>query len=158
MGVTYYQRDQIVIAGWRNIGFVHWGAQATASSVRNMGRMSATLAKAHTKLSLIQVIPDGIALPTDDAKDLLLKMTEAGEHSLGCLVYVMSGEGFWASAMRSYLTNVHWVRHRPFVPRILPTIEEVASWLPSVHREQTGADVRAEELLEVLTACMSKEP
>jgi len=153
--VTYYQRDEIVVAGWRNIGFVHWGAQATLSSVRKMGAMSAALMKAHTKISIIQVIPDSAPLPTDDAKDLLLKMTEAGGHALACLVYVMSGEGFWASAMRSYLTNVHWVHHRPFVPRIVATIAEAASWLPSIHRERTGVDVSAEELLEVLTECMS---
>jgi hypothetical protein len=120
-----------------------------------MGAMSASLIKAHTKISIIQVIPDSTALPTDEAKDLLLKMTEAGGQSLACLVYVMSGEGFWASAMRSYLTSVHWVRHRPFVPRILETIEDVAFWLPSVHRERTGVDVPAQELLEVLTECMN---
>ena len=153
-GVAYYQRGEIVIAGWRNVGFVCWGAQATLRSVRKMGAMSAALAKAHTKFSMIQVIPDGVPLPEDDAKNLLLKMTEAGSRSLACLVYVMSGEGFWASAMRSYLTNVHWVRQRPFVPRILTKIEEVASWLPSVHREQTGVHVTADEMLEFLTECM----
>lgn len=154
--VTYYQRDEIVIAGWRNIGFVLWGAQATLRSVRKMGAMSVCLMQEHTKISIIQVIPDGAPLPTDEAKDLLLEMTETGGKSLACLAYVMSGEGFWASAMRSYLTSVHWVRQRPFVPRILPTIEDVAVWLPSVHRERTGVDVSAEEMLEVLTACMSE--
>jgi hypothetical protein len=154
--VTYYQRDDIVVAGWRNIGFVFWGAQATLSSVRRMGAMSAALMKDHAKISIIQVIPDSTALPTEDAKDLLLKMTESGAPSLACLAYVMSGEGFWASAMRSYLTNVHWVRQRPFVPRILSTLEDVAAWLPSVHRERTGVDVPSEELLEILTDCMSE--
>lgn len=149
-----YQRDEIVVAGWRNIGFVLWGAQATLRSVRKMGAMSANLMKDHTKISIIQVIPENAALPTDDAKDLLLKMTEAGGQSIACLAYVMSGEGFWASAMRGYLTNTHWVRHRPFVPRILATIEDVAFWLPSVHRERTGVDVPADELLEVLTEYM----
>ena len=122
--------------------------------VRKMGAMSANLMKEHTKISIIQVIADGAPLPTDDAKDLLLKMTESGGKSIACLVYVMSGEGFWASAMRSYLTNVHWVRQRPFVPKILGTIEEVSDWLPAVHREQSGVEVPAEEMREVLAACM----
>jgi hypothetical protein len=152
--VTFHQRDAIVVAGWRNVGFVFWGAQATLRSARRMGAMSAALIKEHQTISIIQVIPDGAPLPTDDAKDMMLKMTEAGGHSLACLVYVMSGDGFWASAMRSYLTSLHWVRHRPFVPRILPTLEEVAAWLPSIHRERTGVDIAAGALLEVLTACM----
>lgn len=153
--VTYYQRDDIVVAGWRNVGFVFWGAQATVSAVRKMGAMSTALMKGHTRISIVQVIPDSTALPTDEAKDLLLKMTKAGGSSIACLVYVMSGEGFWASAMRSYLTNVHWVRHRPFVPKILATNDDVADWLPSVHRERTGVDVSADELRAFLTACTS---
>lgn len=156
--ISYYQRDATVVASFSNIGFVYWGAQATVGSVRKMGAMSARLIQDHATISIVQVIPDDAPLPTDDAKELLLRMTEAGGSSIACLAYVMSGDGFWASAMRSYLTNVHWVRHRPFVPRVVATLEEVAAWMPALHLERTGVRVSEAQLLSSLTECMGPRP
>lgn len=152
---TYYRRDPIVIAGWRNLGVVVWGAQATLEAVRTMGVMSADLLKSHTKISVVQIICNNAPVPTDEAHRALLKLTELGTPYVGGLVFVIAGEGFWASTMRSFLTHVHWVRQRPFDRRIFSTIEEVAAWMPSVHSQQTGVAFSSEELLDLLTACVN---
>ena len=156
--LAFYQRDQIVIASWRNVGLVLWGAQATLKPTRKMGAMSADLLKNYAKISIIQIIPDNVPMPTEDAQALFSKMTDAGGQSIACLVYVMSGEGFWSSTMRSYLTGVHWIRHRPFVPRICATLQDVVFWMPGVHTERTGVSISASELQEVLTVCTSAPP
>jgi hypothetical protein len=148
-----YERDGIVIATWRNVGIVLWGSRATVDSTRALGAACAEMLKLQSKISIVQVIPDKVPTPADDVRAALAKLTEIGAPSLACLAYVLSGDGFWASVMRSYLTNVHWLSERPFVTRICPTLEEAANWMPSLHRQHTGVAVDSGVLLEVLKAC-----
>lgn len=155
LDIAFQQRDEIVIASWRNVAIVVWGAQATLPSVRKVGAMTADLVKTYGKISFVQVIPDNVPLPTPEARTALLKQTERGMPFLACLASILSGEGFWASAMRSYITNVQWVRQRPFQPRICANAHEAAAWLPSCHNEKTTVSVSTPELLEVLLVCTS---
>jgi hypothetical protein len=155
-GRIHFEQGGVVIASWRNVGVIFWGSQATIEAVRAIGAMGAELLKAHGQLSMVQVIPDNVPMPTDDARAALLKLTSIATPNMASAVFVLSGDGFWASAMRSFLTNVHYGRQRPFAPRICATVEEAAAWLPGVHTPRTAVYVDSTALLEVLNACAAR--
>lgn len=146
----HYDVDGIRVASWRNVGIVHWGSRATMAPVRALGALSAELIRKYERISIVQIIPDGVGMPTDEARTAMLKLVELGSPSLGCLMYVLGGDGFWASTMRSLLTNVHWVSERPFVLRICASAQEVSTWLPGFHGERTRVTLEPSALLAVL--------
>jgi hypothetical protein len=146
----HYDSEGVRVASWRNVGIVYWGSRATIEPVRALGAVSAELIRKYERLSVVQIIPDGVGLPTDEARTSVLKLVELGAPSLACLMYVLGGDGFWASTMRSLLTNVHWVSQRPFVLRICANAQEVATWLPGFHGERTRVTLEPSALLAVL--------
>ena len=151
--IDYYQRDKVVIASFRNVGIAMYGAQATMQTVRTIGAMTADIVKTYPRLSFVSFILDNVPMPSDETRQSFVRVVEAGDPYLACLVYVMSGEGFWASATRSLLTNTAWVRQRRFLPRICATVQEAASWMAPMHSERTGVAITASELVDVLNAC-----
>lgn len=152
----HHAQGRIVMATFRNFTVVVWGAQAKLPEVRDFGKMSSLLFRTHSKVSSVQIILDNVPMPTEEARDALVRMTEIGAPNLACVANVLTGGGFWASTMRSFLTNVHYVKQRPFVPRIFPTLEEACSEIPLIHTPRTGVHVTAGELDSVFNGLRAR--
>lgn len=146
----HYEHDGIRIGSFRNVALVHWGSHATVDAVRALSVCSADLLKRYERISVAQVIPDNVGVPTEQARAMLLKLADAGAGRIACIAYVLAGDGFWASAMRSLVTNSSWVGQRSFVPRICATLQEAATWLAPLHNERTQVFVDTASLLRVL--------
>jgi hypothetical protein len=151
-----YEKDQVVIATWQNVTIVVWAAQATLPVVQEFGKISGRLLRSYQKVSNVQIIVDNAPMPTDEARLEFDRLTELGADRLACVAMVLAGSGFWTSAMRSYLTSVHWVKQRPFVPRIFTTLHEAAVGIPPVHVERSGVAIAAQALEEVLSTVQAR--
>jgi hypothetical protein len=59
---------------------------------------------------------------------------------------IIEGNGFWASAMTSFITSLHWMSRKPFKARTATDVAEIATWAPQHHAAKTGVRFYSVEL------------
>jgi hypothetical protein len=59
---------------------------------------------------------------------------------------IVSGSGFWASAVRGIVTSVQVVAPHSIDLRVHANSAELLSWFPREHELQTGVAIQAAEL------------
>jgi hypothetical protein len=64
----------------------------------------------------------------------------------------LGGSGFWASAIRGFVTSVHVLLSAPFEFKVVGMLDDLVTWLPTVHARRTGVQLLPDELLAVLRA------
>lgn len=146
-----YETDRMITAVWQNVGIVIWGRQATQALVEKLEeRTRADLDEFPQGISAIHIVLDGTPLPDADARVGLAELSQRYGPRYGSVLTVIEGDGFWRSAMRSFVTGLHWVGRRPFHAKICSTLEEAAQALPDPHRKRTGVAVNSADLLSAL--------
>jgi hypothetical protein len=143
-----------VMAAHKNVSIVIWATQATIEVVGKLDALAAamrsTSAASAMKTSTISVVTSRAPFPTREAREKLAEITDRHAHRLACNATLISGDGFWAGAMRGLVTSLHWFEARPFRARICATVEEVAEWLPEPHLELTSVVIDPVELAAIL--------
>jgi hypothetical protein len=114
------------------------------------------VAKHPEGISAVHIVANGVALPESATRAELNRLTDKYAPSLACFGTVIEGSGFWASAMQSFVTGLHWVSRRPFKSRIGPSMVEIAGWLPGPHAERTGVRFTPTEFIGVLNAARGR--
>jgi hypothetical protein len=144
--------DGYIIAGWLNVSIVIWGKQATVPMVAELAKASDAFVPLHPKISSIQMILNGAPIPGAEARAALEALTEHQLDRLACIAMLIEGTGFWASAMRGFLTSMQLVQRHRFGVKTMTcaTPSQVAKWLPAPHREKTGVALDESELAKVL--------
>jgi hypothetical protein len=128
-----------VMAKWQNVAVVVWGVQGTLPLVKKLEAFSdALLAENKHGMSAVHIIVNGPSLPEAATRAELNRLTDKYATNLACMATIIEGTGFWASAMHSFITSIHWVSRRPFKVRISSNINDIAAWMPTPHWERTG--------------------
>ncbi|HEX4339205.1 MAG TPA: hypothetical protein VH062_25030 [Polyangiaceae bacterium] len=153
VAVTVCEAPGFIIALWRNVSVVVWGVQATMPLVQKLESHSDDFVAKHSEgISAIHVIANGAALPDSTTRSELNRLTAKYSKDLACMATVIEGTGFWASAMHSFITGMHWVSRRPFKVRISGSISDIAGWMPMAHAERTGVRFTAPDLLRAISS------
>lgn len=96
--------------------------------------------------SAVHYVPGGMALPTGDARQALVRLSSASDHGIACVGVVLAGGGFWASTVRSAVTGIQILARVEFSIRIAASVAELLTWFPRGHLAQTGVSVPPEQL------------
>jgi hypothetical protein len=138
---VYFTSPGCVMATWNNISFAIWGTQATLPLVERFTMLSNELVRQHPRLSSVHVILDEAPLPAGEARTKLTKLSERFEPNLACVLTVISGSGFWNSAMRGFITSLHWIVSPRYKVLTCGTVKEGAAWFAPLHSEHTGVAI-----------------
>lgn len=146
-----------VMATWKNISIAVWATQATVPLVSEFASLSAELARVWPgKLSTVHLIVNDAPLPVGDARAQLSNLTTQYQHRLVCALTILSGSGFWSSAMRGFITSLHWLKPPQYKALICKSIEEGAAWLPLLHTGETGVYLDSRGLTSVLESLLRR--
>jgi hypothetical protein len=147
------------MATWKNISIVVWGTQGTVALVHQFAGLSAELARAWPgKLSTIHLIVNDAPLPAGDARAQLAALTKQYQDRLVCALTVLAGTGFWSSAMRGFITSLHWLTQPRYKALVCKTTEEGAAWLPILHTRETGVYLERVGLKRMLDELLERLP
>ncbi len=135
---------------WENVAICCWAQQATGESLRRLERTAAKIARLDPKASTVQIIAQGAAMPTPEARDGFVKLMRRYTDQLTCIAIVIRGGGFWASGLRAAVTGIRMVSPRQFPFRMHNSIDEVVKWLPEEHEKLTGVRIEPRLLLAAL--------
>jgi hypothetical protein len=139
------------IAALRNLMIVYWTSRATESAVNRLAAVTERVLERYPAgLSAVHVIASTAGLPTPEARAGFIKIMREKAAQLACVAVVVGGTGFWASAMRSFVTGLRFMSPRSFDLRLHGAPSEVMMWLPKQHTKLTGVTLDARQLERIL--------
>jgi hypothetical protein len=135
---------------WKNVFVSIWQLQGTILAIDRMLAAIAAMPRIAEKRSDIYVIAEGARLPEARVRDHFVDVIKSSSQVLAGVSVVVGGTGFWSSAIRSFVTGLHWLAPRSFDFRLHGSVEEVADWLPPVHERLSGVHLDPARLRRVL--------
>lgn len=142
-----HEAGGIVLAEWRNLTINVWGGRVTRPALDALDRMGRTMARKFPDgFSSLHLVVDNTPLPEPEARSRLDEISKTHAADIGCIITVIEGDGFWRSAVRSFITGLHWVERRPYEAHTCSSIDELVDVLPRPHWERTGVPLRGKEL------------
>ncbi len=146
-----HDADGFVMATWKNLALHVWTIQATPALVAKLDELSTAFVKAHPEgISAVHIIAKNAPLPDKVVREQLRQVSERHAKHVACVCHVVEGSGFWASALQSFLTGLHWLSERSFRLHICSDILAAAQWLPAPHAQRTKVTITTAELEEAL--------
>ena len=152
-----FAADGCVLGHWRAITLGVWGVQADAALVGELDKLSLRMATKYPRLSGVHLILNNTPLPRPEARAAFNALTERYANQLAGVATMLEGGGFWASALRGFITSLHVIGGRRFKFKTHGSIREVAEWLAPIHSADTGDPIDPVELENVL-AWMLDQP
>jgi hypothetical protein len=103
------------------------------------------------RVSSVHLVNNRVKLPDADARDVLAKIMRDSIKSVACATVIIDGGGFWASALRSFITGLRVLAPGSIDLHAHASIAEVLAWLPAEHFKRAGTHVDAAELERLLS-------
>ena len=136
---------------WQNISVTLWTDRATLDAGRRILKIGRELAQRFPQgRSQVMLIAARAPAPDAATSELLAEVYDPERSGIVCIAAVLEGEGFWASGIRSRMTNMRIAAGSKIAMQALSSIDEVATWLPDEHLERTGVTIGAEALRTAL--------
>ena len=137
---------------WRNVLVVSWSGKATPEAARSLGPLVEKLMPrvAAEQLSFIHMVPNNLPMPEADTRDALLELSRTYTQLTACVAVIIAGGGFWASAIRGFVTGIRVIAPREFDLRMHKSIAELLTWFPDEHARRTSVQLDPNELIAQL--------
>ncbi|HET6338349.1 MAG TPA: hypothetical protein VFG30_34235 [Polyangiales bacterium] len=142
---------------WQNVSITAWFGKATLPAARELAQITEhTVAlMAGQRVSVIYLVAEEFGLPDSETREVIAQILRDNGHHVGCLVVVLSGTGFWVSAMRGVVTSLRVVAPRALDLRVHARAEELHGWFPAEHKKRTGMDIDLDAFQRVLESVTS---
>jgi hypothetical protein len=142
-----HDADGFIMATWKNVALHVWTIQATPALVARLDELSTAFIGAHPEgISAVHIIAKNAPLPDKVVREKLRQVSEHHAKNVACVCHVVEGSGFWASALQSFLTGLHWISQRSFSLHICSDIGAAAQWVPAPHVQRTKVTIAPADL------------
>jgi hypothetical protein len=139
LAVLDAEPGQFLFGAYHNVVLCVWVAQASPVAVARLGHAVGNVCRTHPEgVSMIHVVHDGVGVPDAAARAALVALATTRAERAASIAVAVLGTGFWASAVRSFVTGVHIACPRGFELAIHASVDEAVTWLPSGHAQRTG--------------------
>ena len=133
----------------RNLLILVWDVQPTAAVIARVEAASETVRQHVSRgTAMVHVVRAPLQLPNDLERAAMVRMMKS--YNVRLVGMVVSQSGFLLSMLRSVVTGLRVLTSGRFEYRICQTLDELADWLPDVHRERTGVEIEPSQLLSAL--------
>jgi hypothetical protein len=124
-----------------------WADRATGEALARIQRVTKQMIDRYPNgHSNVAFVLDGVRPPTPEARAIFTHLYDQRVSKLKCLGVVLEGEGFWASSLRSSITNMQLEASNSKALGQYTSIDEVATWMAPLHCERTGVAVTSAQL------------
>ena len=138
---------------WRNIVVICWYGNPSAAAADRLTEMTGELLAGMApteKLSYVHLVTRKLTLPDAATRASLLDSTHRFADRTALSGVVVSGGGFWASAVRGFVTGIAVLAPRSLDLRVFGSSQQLVPWFTTEHAKRTGVRVDGDELLKVL--------
>jgi hypothetical protein len=136
---------------YENVTIIVWHAPPDPAAVERLRHVSERRRKQYPNgISAVHFIKGQFELPSAPTRDAFVRLVREGEGTLNVLAVIVSGAGFWASAVRSLITSFRVLSRGNFDLGFYASVEELMKLLPEKHRVRTGVTLAPEALARAL--------
>jgi predicted nucleic acid-binding Zn ribbon protein len=137
-----------LIAAVRDVMLVLWAVRATPDTVLELERASQALIERFGQTATIYVALRDAPLPDESTRRVLEEVASRLAKKVTAVAVVLQGHGFWASAVRAFVTSVRWggLVTMPYKVHVCSTTEEATRWLVPAHATRSQVAPEAAEL------------
>lgn len=140
---------------YRNVGILVWGKAATGPLVARLRANTLAYSKDYKRFSAVNVVVNGAGLPAADVREQLISFQHDFSDKIVCVAQLLVGSGFWAGAVRGFLTGLHCLRPTPFRIEICSSVPQVVDWLVPFHGRITGVQLPPADLRNAILEAMA---
>ena len=102
------------------------------------------------KVSYVHLVRNKLKLPDGETRASLLESTRRFENRIVLSGVVVHEGGFWASAVRSFVTGIAVLGPRELDLRIFGGVQQLIPWFTTEHAKRTGVRIDGDALLKNL--------
>jgi hypothetical protein len=138
---------------WRNVVVICWYGNPSAAASDRLTEMTVEIHRSlepTAKLSYLHLITRKLTLPDAATRASLLDSAHRFADRTALSGVVVSGGGFWASAVRGFVTGIAVLAPRSLDLRVFGSVEQLVPWFTTEHTKRTGVRVDGDELSIVL--------
>jgi hypothetical protein len=152
IAVVGERQGTLRVWAWQNVVFVSWTGKPSADAAKMLGPITDQILAHVTaeKLSYVHLVPNKLELPDAATRTALIELAQVYGTRTACVAIVLGGVGFWASAMRSFVTGIRVVAPRSIDFRLHAELPELLEWFPEEHARKTGVQLAPTDLLRHL--------
>jgi hypothetical protein len=158
------QDDELVVVGefpgvlrvrlWRNVVIASWYGDPSAHATVRLAALTGEILgrmDPSTKVSYVHLVTRKLRLPDAATRTAFTESTNKFASRSALAAVVVSGGGFWASAIRGFVTSIAVLAPRSLDVRIYGAIDDLVPWFPTEHVRRTGVELDVQVLLRNLT-------
>jgi hypothetical protein len=130
-----------------------WFARPDKAAALTLSRVSDDcIARMRGELgSSVHMVNARVKLPDAETRDVLAQIMKNTGNALACAAVIVDGGGFWASALRSFVTGLRVLAPGTVDLHAYASIQEVLAWLPAEHHKRTGKTLAVEQVERLLS-------
>lgn len=145
------ESDRFAFFAWQYLTIIVWLAPPDAEAITRLARVGAERVRVcGSGLVDVHIVLSRIDFPDAKTRDILVAESRRAAPHLATVAIVVGGEGFWASAIRGFITSVHMLVPGRFQLRLFGGVNDLVEWLPDAHASKTGQPLDASQLRDVL--------
>lgn len=152
-----FAADGCVMGYVQNVLITIWAGQQTVPLIGHFGTLAEILTARYPKTSAAHVLLPTASMPTGEARKALEELSDRYESRVACVATMITGSGFWPSAMRGLVTSLQVVQRKPFKANTFATVGPLAVWLDAQNEAETAVSCGAITLEKALSS-MLKHP
>jgi hypothetical protein len=139
-------------SAWNNVSVGVWGDQATLEAAQRVIQVSKWMAQRYPQgHSNVIFVLDGAPAPTPEANQIFSRVYDDKFSDLSCLGIVIEGSGFWASGIRSAITNQRLSKPGRVRVRVSDDLDALIEWFLPEHSARTESKFSVQEFRSALT-------
>ncbi len=140
---------------FHNVVIVAWPKRATPEAVARLKTVSIELNRdPPAGTCSAHLVGAGAAIPSAEARAAFIDLMNNHTRPLNSLSVVLSGGGFWASAVRSVVLGMRMVTPRSFALTFHTDYESSARWLAKESRDRGGVAFKPDDLARAMAEVM----
>ena len=130
-----------------NLSIQIWWAGAREADALYLLGTGDVLVEAYPRgFGSIHLCKGGTGLPDRGARTHFETALERYGEAVGDIGVVFEGNGFWVSALRSFMAGLKMAVGPSAQFRVYPSLMELLATLPEAHQQRTGVEVTRQEL------------
>ena len=136
--------DGCVLGYWKRVLIGVWAIPSSMELVEEQDALMKQLS-APAKLSSVHLVIKRAPLPAADVREAYQALTQRYADKIICSAILIEGDGFWASAVRAFMTGIEMLQRR-MRTKAFGDLESLSAWVAQSRNAEASERIEAEEL------------
>jgi len=130
---------------WNHVAIGVWAVPGTVELVEAQTALMKQLCEEVPRFPAVHLVIKRAALPSGEAREAYQELARRYAPHMTCVGLLIEGDGFWASAVRAFLTGAVMLERR-LRTKAFGDLRELSVWVAAAHNEGSAETFDAEAL------------